>query len=239
MVTNLRPATRAAGPEEEVTTMVLSATVYVEHRDMALVPTIRALPEATIQVVSDAGTDPQHDVHYFRIEASDFDDVDAALADDHTVGSFRVILEEGDRRIYCVEYSDGVTLVTPAITEIGGLTLESRSDSNGWLLDLQLEDHDALYQLNEYASERGVHLDVVRLDHTAKTYDRRDYGLTEPQREALLAAYVNGYYDDPRRISLEELTEYLEVSPTAASGRLRRASARLVEEVLVDDSSRQ
>jgi len=219
--------------------MVLSTELYVEHRDMALVPTIRALPEATIRVVSDAGTDPHHDVHYFRIEAPDFDDVEAALADDHTVASHSVIFAEEHRRIYCIEYSDEVNLVTPAITEIGGLTLESRSESNGWILEVQFEDHDALYALNEYASRHGIQLDVIRLDHTAKTYDRRDYGLTEPQREALLAAYVNGYYDDPRRISLEELTEYLDISPTAASGRLRRASARLVEEVLVEAPERQ
>jgi len=214
--------------------MVLSAELYVEHRDMALVPTIRALPEATVRVVSDAGTDPQHDVHYFRIEASDFDDVEAALADDHTVASYSVVFAADHHRIYCIEYSDEVILITPAITDIGGLTLESRSESNGWVLEVQFESHDVLYALSEYASQHGIQLDVIRLDHTAKTYDRRDYGLTEPQREALLAAYVNGYYDDPRRISLEELTEYLGISPTAASGRLRRASARLVEAVLVD-----
>ncbi|MFB6155445.1 MAG: helix-turn-helix domain-containing protein [Haloferacaceae archaeon] len=215
--------------------MVLSTDVYVEHPDMALVPTIRACPEATIRVVSDAGTDPKRDVNYFRIESSDFESIEAALADDHTVADFSVIVEKTDRRIYGIEYSRDAVLITPSVLDIGGLTMASCSNSNGWLLELQLADHDALYALSEYASERGIQLEVLKLDHTEKDYDRRDYGLTERQNEALLAAYVNGYYDDPRKTSLEGLTEYLGISPTATSGRLRRASAQLIEAVLVDD----
>lgn len=215
--------------------MVLSTDVYVEHPDMALVPTIRSCPEATVRVVSDAGTDPQRDVNYFRIEAPDFGSVEAALADDHTVAGFSAIVEKEDRRIYGIEYSHDAVLITPSITDIGGLTMASRSDSGGWLLELQLADHDSLYALSEYATERGIQLEVLKLEHTEKNYDRRDYGLTERQNEALLAAYVNGYYDDPRKTSLEGLTEYLEISPTAASGRLRRASAQLIEAVFVDE----
>lgn len=215
--------------------MVLSTNVYVEHPNMPLVHTIRSVSDVTVGVVPDAGTDPDHDVHYFWFEAPDFDDVDAALAEDPTVADFSVIVEKEDRRIYCIEYSDDVLLITPTITEIGGLTLESRSYSIGWTLELQLQDHDALYALDEYASREGIHLDVLKLDHTEKTYDRRDYGLTESQREALMAAFVHGYYEEPREASLEELTDFLDISPTAVSGRLRRGSARLIEEVLIDD----
>jgi predicted DNA binding protein len=215
--------------------MTLSATVYVEHPKMALVPTIRSLSDLSIQVVSDAGTDPDHDVHYFWFEAPDFEAVEEQLLADPTVADFSVIVERANRRIYCIEYSEEVQLITPTITEVGGLTRESRSHSNGWEIELQLQGHDALYALNEYALQEDIHLDVLKLDHSEQSYDRRDYGLTESQREALLAAFVNGYYDEPRRLSLEELTEYLDISPTAASGRLRRASARLIEEVLIDD----
>lgn len=215
--------------------MVLSTNVYVEHPEMALVPTIRSLPDASVGVVADAGTDPDHDVHYFWFEAASFDEVEAALANDPTVADFSGIVEKTDRRIYCVEYSDGVKLVTPTITDVGGLTVESRSHSAGWLLEIQLPDHDALYALNEYATREGIHLDVLKLDHEGVSYGDRDYGLTEAQREAVVAGFVHGYYDEPREASLEELGEFLDISPTAVGGRLRRGSARLVETVLLDD----
>jgi predicted DNA binding protein len=214
---------------------VISARVYAEHPDLALTHTIRSLPDVDVGVVSDAGTDPQHDVYFFWFEAPDFEDVESALEEDHTVAGYSVIVDRGDRRTYRIEYSDEAKLLTPAMTDIGGLTLESRSHSNGWVLRMHLTDHEGLYALSEYASEEGIRLEILSLKQTEETYDRFDLGLTDEQREALVAAFVHGYYDEPRRTSLEGLASLLEISPTAVSGRLRRASARLVEAVLLDD----
>jgi len=214
---------------------VISARVYAEHPDLALTHTIRSLPDVDVGVVSDAGTDPQHDVYFFWFEADDFEAVERALKADHTVADYSVIVERGDRRTYRIEYSDEAKLLTPAMTEIGGITLESRSHSNGWVLRMHLTDHDGLYALSEYATEEGIRLEILSLKQTEETYDRFDLGLTAEQREALVAAFVHGYYDEPRRTSLEGLASLLEISPTAVSGRLRRASERLVEEVLVEE----
>ncbi|WP_394349503.1 helix-turn-helix domain-containing protein [Natronococcus pandeyae] len=52
-------------------------------------------------------------------------------------------------------------------------------------------------------------------------------GLTTPQREALACAVRHGYFEIPRRISLEELAAELGVTHQALSERLRRASDTL------------
>lgn len=54
--------------------------------------------------------------------------------------------------------------------------------------------------------------------------------LTEKQYETLRRAVVGGYYDDPQRISLEELAEEFGVSKSAVSQRLRRAESKIVIE---------
>lgn len=215
--------------------MVISITVYVEHPDLALSHTIRTLPDVSVGVIPDAGTDPNHDVYYFWIEAEDFDAVDATLAEDHTVEEFSVVVETEARRTYRIEYGDGTKLISPAVTERGGITLDSRSHSNGWKLELQLQDHDALYALDEYATEEGIRLEILELQHSGDEEDALDFGLTESQREALVGAYVHGYYDEPRETSLEGLAALLGISPTAMSGRLRRGSTRLIEAALVDE----
>jgi predicted DNA binding protein len=214
---------------------VIAARVYAEHPDLALTHTIRSLPDVDIGVVSDAGTDPQHDVYFFWFEASDFEAVESALDEDHTVADYAVIVEREDRRTYRIEYSEEAKLLTPAMTEVGGLILESRSHSNGWELRIHLTDHDGLYALSEYAAGEGIRLEILSLKQTEETYDRFDLGLTDEQREALVAAFVHGYFDEPRRTSLEGLASLLGISQTAVSGRLRRASASLVEEVLVEE----
>lgn len=214
---------------------MISTRVYVEHPDVALTYTIRSLPDGEISVISDVGTDPQHDVYFFRIEATDFDAVESALETDHTVADFSAVLERGDQRTYRIEYSDDVKLITPLITERGGLTLESKSYLNGWMLLLQLEGHDVLCELDEYAKEEGIRFDVLELKQTDEFDDQFDFGLTASQIETLVAAYRDGYYDEPRDISMEKLASLLGISHTATSGRLRRGSARLIEETLIDE----
>lgn len=217
--------------------MVIAMKMYVEHPDLPLVPTIRALPEVELGVFSNAATDPEHDVYTFWIEASDFDAVEQALSEDHTVADYSVILEAGKRKTCSIEYSDDVTLITPGVVEVGGLTLEARSYTNGWLIHLQLQDHDDVFSLNEYAEEHGIHLDLLELTQNDERDELQGYGLTESQREALVSAYVQGYYDYPRNTMLEELASTLDISSTAVSGRLRRGSARLIKEVLVESEN--
>lgn len=218
-------------------TEMISTKIYVAHPDLALSPTIQSLSvsDGKTEVVSDTGTDPEHDVYFFWIEASDFDVVEKTLEEDHTVADFSVITETGDRQMYRIGYSDEAKLITPTITDIGGITRESRSYSDGWKLHVQLKDHDALSALYEYTRAEDIRLELLELRQKEKRDDRVDFGLTESQREALVGAFVQGYYDEPRETSLEELASFFGISQTAVSGRLKRGSARLIEEVLIDD----
>lgn len=212
--------------------MVLSTKVYVEHPDLGLVPTIRSLQDVTIGVVPDVGTDPQQNVYFFWIEARDFEAVETVLAMDHTVAEFTRITDTSDRRTYRVEYSDETKLITPAVTDVDGLVLESQSRSNGWVLHLQLQNHEDLYELNERAGEADVQFDILEIHQDERNDEQPEFDLTESQVETLVTAYEQGYYDEPRETNLEELGSALGVSKTAVSSRLRRASSRLIEEGL-------
>lgn len=214
--------------------MILSTTVFVEHPDLALVPTIRSLGNVNVGVVSDAGTDPHHGVHFFWVETGDYEAFERALEADHTVDSYAEVASTGERRTYRIEYTDDAKLLTPSVTERGGLVVESHSRETGWVLELELQDHETLYEIDAFAREEGIQFDVLELHQTEDGDADAEFSLTEPQVEALVSAYVHGYYDEPRDISLEGLSEILGISQTAVSGRLRRGSARLIEESLVD-----
>lgn len=215
--------------------MALSTTVHVEHPDVPLVSTIRALPDADVGVVSTAGTDPDHDVHCFWVETDDFEAFEATLASDHTVESFSALAGGDGRRTYHIGYSDEATLVTPVVTDAGGLVLDSRSSATGWELTLQLQDRGALDALDEFTDREGVRLEVREIRETDENGIDTDFGLTEAQIEGLVNAYRNGHYDEPRQASLADLSELLGISETAVSGRIRRGSAALIEETLVDE----
>jgi len=214
--------------------MVLSTKIYVEHSDLALVETIRSLPDADLGVVSDVGTDPQHDVHCFWVEADDFDAFETALTADHTVASFSEVAGDADRRTYQIEYSDAATLVSPVVTDAGGLVLESRSRGDGWELTLQLADRSVIEALDTFARAEDMRFEVLEISESETGDIDTEFGLTEPQVEALVNAYLHGYYDEPREAVLTDLADLLDISETAVSGRLRRGSAALIDATLLE-----
>ncbi|MFC7009142.1 helix-turn-helix domain-containing protein [Halalkalicoccus salilacus] len=59
------------------------------------------------------------------------------------------------------------------------------------------------------------------------------YGLTERQRNTLVAAFEAGYFTVPRETSLSDLAERQDASHQALSERLRRATGNLVESALI------
>lgn len=213
---------------------MISTRVFVTHPDLALVPTIQSLQDTDLGVVSDAGTDPHHDAHFFWVESPDFEAFERALEVDHTVDSFSEVTQTESGRAYRITYSDEAKLVTPSVTDAGGLVRKSRSQDDGWMLELQLQNHDALYDINSFAREADVQFDVLELRQTEDADVDSGFPLTEPQIEALMTAYIHGYYDEPRGIFLSGLSDLLGISETAVSGRLRRGSARLIEATLTD-----
>jgi len=88
--------------------------------------------------------------------------------------------------------------------------------------------------LEELPDEMGM--DVIRVGE----YDRRrelfDSGLTSRQREAVAAAVDAGYYDSPRRGSIDDVATNLGVAASTAAEHLRKAESRVMAAVLdVDD----
>lgn len=75
---------------------------------------------------------------------------------------------------------------------------------------------------------------VVNISFKQSTYEKKDLLsiLTDKQREIMTAAYRYGYYDIPRRISSEKLSEKVKVSKPTLLEHLRKAENRILTEML-------
>lgn len=66
---------------------------------------------------------------------------------------------------------------------------------------------------------------------------RGEFGLTAERYEVLTAAAERGYFDVPRRLTMTELAEELDISQQALSERLRRGHGTLIDSALRIDGT--
>lgn len=214
--------------------MSLIAIVDIAHPDLALTPTIRECPDASVQVVPHSTTDPETGLFFFLVEGAD-EELEAALDADHTVDHWSLVDDLGSTRIYRLQHADGTKLISPKTAELGGLMLKAESNARGWTVRLHLPDREALADLWEYCEDEDISFELYRMFRQDEWADGRASELTDEQRAALVNAYEDGYFEEPRETSLEELADRLDISPTAVGGRIRRGTGKLVETTLLEE----
>jgi Predicted DNA binding protein len=87
-------------------------------------------------------------------------------------------------------------------------------------------------QVKEYLETRGANVKVLSLTDAKFALDSPISCLTEKQQEAIALAFRLGYFDTPRKISVDELAAKLGLASSTLAVHLRRAERRLLAEVL-------
>lgn len=219
--------------------MSITAKVHIEHERLALVPTLRTLEGINIRVITQGNTDPGSTVFPFLIEYDDRDELEATLDKDPTVDSYELVDWTDRTGIYYIEHSPETKLISTVVTDVNGFLVHTETKRHGWLVRLLLPDREALNTIWEYANENDIALDIIEIYGNSETGGEQSYGLTEEQRIALTVAYEEGYFGEPRDISLNEVADEIGLSSTAMSGRLRRGMRNLVGATLVDDDTEE
>ena len=208
--------------------------IHYSHPDMALAHTIRSLPGGEVRVLPEVATDPEHNMYFIVFEGDLDQPIAEILAEDHTVEEAKLMSDYGDQLVYGIIFTDETKLIAPKVTEVGGMSLDARSFSDGWIERWQLPSREVLAEIWEYARDNSFTFDVLELHQISDRKHDDGYGLTAEQHEALVTAFERGYFEEPRGISLVELADELDISPAAASGRLRRGLTRLIGMTIVD-----
>ena len=76
--------------------------------------------------------------------------------------------------------------------------------------------------------------EVTNMTFKRAAYQRKDMlsVLTDKQREVMVAAYNHGYYDVPKGISSERLSERVNISKPTMLEHLRKAERRILAEIM-------
>lgn len=150
--------------------------------------------------------------------------------------------EIGSQRIYRVGLENlgektGPGLY-PLLIETASSVERATATTDGWFCRIGFPDKSALTQFFSACRERDIEYDIERVVERTDL-ENEAFGLTDAQREALVTAFECGFFAVPRKCTLEELGDELDISDTAVSMRLRRGIQTLLERTVYHDANEE
>jgi predicted DNA binding protein len=205
---------------------ILFAEILVSHERLVLAPTIESTSDVSIQMEE---TPMAGDSLLFAsVVGDDFTSFERALETDATIREATLFSAAADRRVYRLRPASDVVPFFPAAADIGVRVLDVKSGTDGWVVRIQMLSREPLIELRKACLEHGTTFRVRQLYDGDPDANSDETRLTGRQRDTVLTAYQSGYYNVPRGISQGELAEKLDVSTSAISQQLRRATRQLI-----------
>ena len=173
-------------------------------------------------------------VPYFWATGEGFDAFERHVREDPDIASLTQLDRVGNSGLYRAEWSRDLNGLLDGLAATEAVVLEAVTFEEGWYFRVRFPSHDLLGQFYNYTNERDIALHVERIYTLTETSGAgRAFDLTPEQREALLLAVQEGYFEVPRRTDLSAIGEALGISQQAASKRVRRAADKVLRATLL------
>lgn len=188
-------------------------------------------PDVEIEVESVVPLDDSA-IPYFWVWGDDLSTFEAALDAEPQVSAGTRIQRVDGGALYRIEWEVDSPVIE-CIRRAGGTLMDAHGTVDRWQLTVWFESGEDASTFLECCNVRDAPIDVDRYHSTVREGVDDPPAVTPAQREALVVAYENGYFEGPREITQTDLADCLGVSTAAAGRRLRRGVANLVERQLI------
>lgn len=169
---------------------------------------------------------------FLWIEGSDPKTVESSLQAHPQVKRVSTRTTTGTDTLFEVHWSPEGSGLVEALLNTNATVLDAHGTAETWDFRLRFPAHEDLSTFNIALTEKGIPVTLRRIYHPPLD----DVTPISPvQRETLLAAYRQGYFQVPRRINQADLAQELEISDSALSQRIRRGISKLIETDLVSE----
>ena len=212
--------------------MSVIAEFTVRSEDLALHHSLTAAPEMIVEVERVVATMEDRIMPYFWVSGGDQAEFEDAFRDDDTVTNVTPLDEVADGRLYRAEWTDNIETIIYAYVDIGATILQAIGRDEAWELRMRFDDHEKLSQFKEYCDENDISFELTRLNETEQPMASAQYDLTPKQRDTLVTALEEGYYDVPQAVTMSDLADVLDISQQALSKRFHTGHKNLVQSTL-------
>ncbi|APW96894.1 bacterio-opsin activator [Halobiforma lacisalsi AJ5] len=212
--------------------MSIVAEFSVKSDDFALNHALTEAPHMVVEIEQVVATMEDEVMPYFWVSGGDHAEFEAAFEQDDSVTNIAAIDAVDEARLYRAEWTRNVETIVYAYVELGATILQAVGRDRNWELRMRFDDREALSRFQAYCEEHGISFDLNRIQEQEQPMASAQYDLTTKQRETLVTALEEGYYEVPQGISMSELADRLGISQQALSKRFHAAHENLITSTL-------
>lgn len=212
--------------------MVTIAEFTVDAETFPLGTVFTQLPTAEVELERLVPTNVAL-IPYFWVRGAQSDDIVAGFGERPEVKRIELVDEINDEYLLRVEWEPEKEGLLKALAETPVALLSAVGSSEEWRFEVRGDDARDISAFQEQCWENDVPVELVSLQTVAPCRSGAGYDLTEPQHEALVLAYEQGFYQSPREITLGELADHLGITGQSLGSRLRRGIHRLIGNTLI------
>jgi predicted DNA binding protein len=185
-------------------------------------------------------------------EPYDHEAFERRVGADERVRSVAVVDDLAEKTLYRIEWADGIDDLLDLFIDHGIRVEQANSLAQGeavdarapdsvdvgtgtdvWRFQVRASARPDLAALYEACQDYGMNPRIQQITTSPGRADGNQWGISDKQQEALLAAHSAGYFAVPRERTLTELAEGFGISRQAYSRRLMRGLDRMLSHTLV------
>lgn len=180
---------------------------------------------------------PGRSTPFVWISGEDHDTVVEKMAAHPTINAVERVESLREQSLYALDWTVEYDHFFRGLCEYAIQLLSAKRVGNVWRFTLRFLTHRSLSRFQDYCEDARIDLDVSKVYNMPEAQHEQPFGLSKPQREALVLAVREGYYDIPRGCNTADLGEWLSISDQAVTERLRRAIATLTRNSVMAEST--
>lgn len=140
---------------------------------------------------------------------------------------------ENDGQQHLVEGSVDGHCICPIFSQHECIATIETIDPPGFVVSIAARDRDEFASIVNALRDADATPRLVQISHSGDQpeYQQLEFDvdcITDKQREAIRIAVENGYYEKPRRATLGDLAEQLDISRSAVSQRLTAVESKMI-----------
>lgn len=170
-------------------------------------------------------------IPYFWVRGAESKDIEAAFEPHAGVTDIRLVDSVENEYLMRAKWEPEYFGVLSALAKASVVVLTGIGTKDEWRFEVRGESQEAIGEFRDYCQENDIPIAITAV-HAMLPIQGEGYELTEAQHEALVLAYDRGYFDTPRKASLEEIVAELGITQQSLSSRLRRGHRRLIKATL-------